>query len=210
MRRFRLAAACALGMAATSSTAATIGFEGILTPPTTLSLQTSIVSGGFSFAATGAGAGSRVGVYNNANVCTAPGCTVNGTASFLIYDAATTYPMSATMTALGGSRFALAGFDFAPLFAASVASGTSLSVTGQTAGGGSVAQSFLFQNGGSFVAATLGAGFGNLTSVTFSSDSFYAALDNIEVSAAVPLPAGAVLLGSALALGGLATRKRRR
>ncbi len=110
-------------------------------------------------------------------------------------------PTSVTMSLAGGGTFSLLALDAAsgdPNFGAS----TSILVTGNLFGGGTVSQTLTATV--TWASYTL-SGFSNLTSVVFSNSSGEGlSLDNIDTGSAVPEPSSLALVmagGAALVLG---------
>ena len=153
--------------------------------------------------------------------CAFGGCVDNGTG--YISEEAGSLGLPIVMTAVGGGPFALTSFDGAEVFLAPGASfpnATHIDLFATVFGGGVLTTSFALDGvadglGGAadFQSFVLPAGWGALTSVTFSGSIVGAAaggisLDNVVAAAAVPEPGTILLLGTALL--GLAAISRRR
>ena len=135
-----------------------------------------IISGGFSFADTFA-----PGAWNNNPH------TDNGTES-LIYGFG---PNELTMTEVGGGAFSLNSLEAGLAWYTALTSFV-ITATGNISGGGTITDTFTVGYGYS---THNFSGFSNLSSVTFTAPSDgYVAVDNINVSGAVPEPAAWALM----------------
>jgi hypothetical protein len=108
-------------------------------------------------------------------------------------------------TSADGKPFDLFGIDMAPLNG-SVGPRT-VAFTGTLAGGGTVTQSFTTGGAVALAPFVFGSEFTNLVSVDFTPGSVN--FDNIEAGAFVPEPSSAVVLGAAIGVAGLRSRRRR-
>jgi hypothetical protein len=141
MRTLILASALALGLAsvAASASAGTVvaDFEGITS---TFVLPPSVVSQGYSFAASG---GSDLGVIAGGSVC-GPVCADDGTSTLIfgLPPGANITPASiGPLVITGPQPFSLAGFDYAELQpTGSGANASFLRVTGNLTGGGTLSR----------------------------------------------------------------------
>ena len=208
--RFVFSVLAALASFALPADAARITFDDIDLGGADHVRAISFASGAFAFA----GTNNETMVYGAATVC-AGGCTYNGTQSLRIYNGydsayAGIVPHSVVMTRTDGAAFDLVSLDMTGFFAGFDEDPTyQMALTGAQSSGPDVTQSFAVPSGGAFT-TILTPGFTSVTSVTFQSNVYSVALDDIVVAqvGAVPLPATGLMLIAPLMIGGWAARRR--
>ncbi|MPY72128.1 MAG: PEP-CTERM sorting domain-containing protein [Alphaproteobacteria bacterium] len=132
----------------------------------------------------------------------------NGT-DFLLHD----HNTAVVVTKVGGGGFSIQSFDATFWDSSHNASGTSpiISVIGLLNGGGSIGTSFAIDNVHAFETLMFGAGWDDVTQVSFVNVSGAMAYDNIVVDApAAAVPAPAALAAFGFGLAGMAALRRRR
>lgn len=202
-----LALLISLSVAPVAASAAIVDFEDVVVAPASFVAGTTLSSGGFNFTQTAATTDVMFVIADPVNSCT-PSCVDNGTQYLSTYNNDQTGPFEMIMSRADGAAFSLNSFTFGTMFIFTPNPQANLTLTGTLAGGGSVVQSFVFDNiADNFQLAILSAAFGNVTSILFSSDTVFPAYDNFDVSA-VPLPGALPLFLAGIA--GLSFGKRRR
>ena len=209
MRRCKLVYASLVFVAsislAAASSAATIGFEGVVGGDFVVPV-TPYVEAGFTLTNSLGSASDSDGIFSPSFI----GGVNNGTDNFgWCGGCHATNPLVITLTPNAGTPFSLISFEAGNLVAGQFTSGEQIIVTGNLAGGGSVVQTVtLVQD--TLTLFTLGAGFTNLTSVEFVGSlapaGSHLAMDNLVVT--TPEPSTALLVGGGLLF--LAAQRRRR
>jgi hypothetical protein len=163
------------------------------------------VSQGFSFQPTSTG--DSLAIHRNGDACSG-GCVDNGTQALLVYDESATPAFEVLMTAVDGGVFNLLSFDYSELFTFITDGSGEIDLVGTLFGGGTVSASFAIDQIPSAYQTANVVGFVGLTSVSFSSDTYFPTYDNIVVSR-VPEPGTLALFGIGL-LGMGAARRRKK
>lgn len=205
---FRISVAFALTFAGNVAIATMIvDFEDVALISPDRSAIGSQTSRGFQFDPT-ATTNDVLLVHRNGTVCVGgSGCVDNGTQALFAFNNDGTPPFEILMTAVDNGIFNLLSFDYSELFIDSgPTNGTAeIDLVGTTSGGSTVTASFLIdQTPNTYQTANV-AGFSGLTSVLFSSDTFFPTYDNIVISR-VPEPTTLALMG--LGIAGLGFRRK--
>jgi len=158
----------------------------------------------------GNGGAALVGEPGVTSICSPP-CSSNGTSAYYSDNGA-----FLTMSQISGSAFSLTAVDAAQVFT-TLNSSLDLNIIGQVTGGGTVSTVLTTTPGGAdqFTTYTLPSNFVDLLSVEFVTANPYAypenefAIDNIEVTSAVPEPSTwAMLLLGFAGIGFMAYRRK--
>jgi len=202
-----------IGAFVARANAVVINFEDIAAAPGTDFIEANETSAGFFFT-------SPSNHIHRDNAGSNSSFADNGSTYLLIHDNGGQNPNNAlTMATVSGATFSINGLDLSEGFLGFGAD--SVHVLGNLFGGGTISTDFVLDgiidgNGplNDFEHVSFGAGWTNLTSVTFSGvagtvNEHAFAVDNIEVDRAnVPEPSLVLLLG--IGLAGLGVYKRKR